>query len=200
MAIENHSDMEMTFDLPYADASDLKSNKSVRATFRLPENTILAMSIVSSQLGIKQKSLFDHLIADTKALEAIARELSKYKPENNRGIQKTFVISRKTLSILQKTAEDHQASRDALVEFSVQRLKPVIEQEKGKHESRKRIASRVRNSLETQKRLLDEARLQLGADDPVCEHLSHALGRLESAYRSIRTLLEKGEKISEFNL
>ncbi len=200
MAAENHYDETMDIELPYADAADLKSNQSVRATFRLSENTILAMNIVSNQLGVKQKSLFDHLISDTDALEAIARELKKNKPGNQSGVQKTFVISRKTLSILQKMAEDHQASRNALVEFSIQRLKPVIEQEKSKQEARKQIALKVRASLETQKQLLHEATSLLGEEDLVCEQLSHALDRLEAAYSSIRTLVKKGEKISEFTM
>ncbi len=200
MAGNNQYSNTMDIELPYADAADLKSNQSVRATFRLSENTILAMNIVSNQLGVKQKSLFDHLIADTDALEAIARELNKNNHRNTNGIKKTFVISRKTLSTLQKMAEDHKASRDALVEFSIQRLKPVIEQEKGKQESRKKIASKVRSSLEAQKQLLHDANSQLGAEDPVCEQLSNAVDRLEGAYRSIKTFVRKGEKISDFSM
>lgn len=200
MAADNQYNNTTDIELPYADAADLKSNQSVRATFRLSENTILAMNIVSNQLGVKQKSLFDHLIADTDALEAIARELRKNKHKNKSGVQKTYVISRKTLSTLQKMAEHHKASRDALVEFSIQRLKPVIEQEKGKQESRKNIARKVRSSLEAQKQLLHEANRQLGEEDPVCEQLSHAVDRLENVYGSIKAFVRKGEKISEFSM
>jgi hypothetical protein len=32
------------FELPYADTAELKSNQSVRATFRLSEKTILALN------------------------------------------------------------------------------------------------------------------------------------------------------------
>jgi hypothetical protein len=97
-------------------------------------------------------------------------------------------------------AENHKASRDALVEFSIQRLKPVIEQEKGKQESRKKIAFKVRSSLEAQKQLLCEAHRLLGEEDPVCEQLSHAVDRFESAYKSIKTFVRKGEKISDFSM
>lgn len=188
------------FDLPYADAAELKANQSVRATFRLSENTILAMNIVSTQLGVKQKSLFDHLIADTEALEAIARELKKNKQLGYRRVQKTFVISRKTLATLQRIAQAHKASRDALVEFSIKRLKPVIEQEKDKQDVRKRIAQKVRANLEIQKQLLLEASEKLGEEDPVCGHLANAVERLKSAYRSIHTFVQKGEKIAEFTM
>ncbi len=188
------------FELPYANADDLKSNQSVRATFRLSENTILAMNIVSTQLGVKQKSLFDHLIGDKEALEAIARGLKNNKQGRNRRVQKTFVISRKTLSTLQKMAQNHEASRDALVEFSIRRLKPVIEQEKSKQEIRKGMVQKVRTQLEAQRQLLHEAKRQLGAEDPVCEDLTAAVDRLESAYRSIHAFVKKGEKIMAFTL
>jgi len=41
-------------------ALDLRGRQSVRATFRLSEDCIDAISILSAQLGIKQKSVFDH--------------------------------------------------------------------------------------------------------------------------------------------
>jgi len=188
------------FEFPYANAADLKSNQSVRATFRLSENTILAMNIVSTQLGVKQKSLFDHLIGDTEALAAIARGLKNNKQSRNRRVQKTFVISRKTLSTLQKMAQDHKASRDALVEFSIRRLKPIIEQEKSKQEIRKGIVQKVRVQLEAQRQLLHEASRRLGEEDPVCEYLAAAVDRLESAHRSIHAFVKKGEKITAFTM
>ena len=187
------------FELPYADTAELKSNQSVRATFRLSEKTILALNIVSNQLGVKQKSLFDHLISDMDALETIARQLKKSNQENLGGIQKTFVISRKTLSILQKMAKDHKASRDALVEFSIQRLKPIIEQEKDKLESRRNIAEKLKAAVESQKKLLDEATKKLGMEDPICEQLAHAMDRFESAYLSIKAFVQKSERVLELN-
>lgn len=200
MAENNFDTANVEFEVPYADADDLKSNQSVRATFRLSENTISAMSIVANQLGVKQKSLFDHLIADTDALKVIARELNRTRKRSNSGIQKTFVISRRTLATLQRMAEDHKASRDALVEFSIRRLKPIIEQEKAKQASREGIASKVRESLKAQKHLLAEANRQLGEEDPVCEQLSLAVDRLETASRFVDSLVKKGERIAEFRL
>lgn len=55
--------------MPYADTVELRFNQPVRATFRLSEKTIPALNLVSNQLGVKQKSLFDHLIADAGALD-----------------------------------------------------------------------------------------------------------------------------------
>ena len=41
-------DTPLDIELPYADAAELKANQSVRATFRLSENTILTLNIVSN--------------------------------------------------------------------------------------------------------------------------------------------------------
>ena len=51
--------------------SGLKGKQSVRATFRLSGGCIEAISIVANQMGIKQKSLFDHLVEDIKTLESL---------------------------------------------------------------------------------------------------------------------------------
>ena len=47
MTADNQNNNTMDIELPYADAADLKSDQSVRATFTLSENTILSMNIVS---------------------------------------------------------------------------------------------------------------------------------------------------------
>ena len=55
--------------------SELKERQSVRATFRLSEGCIEAISIVATQMGIKQKSLFDHLAGVMDSLKSIARDI-----------------------------------------------------------------------------------------------------------------------------
>ena len=189
----------MDFNLPYPDTAELKSTQSVRATFRLSANTILALNIVSNQLGVKQKSLFDHLIADTDALETIAREVRRSREQHAGDVQKTFVISRKTLATLQKMAKEYQAPRDALVEFSIQRLGPVIEQEKAKLKVRNRLAGQIEAALASQQALLEEAQAQLGENDPIVEHFSSAVDRLTSAHEAIDAFVKKSEKITELS-
>jgi hypothetical protein len=49
-----------------ASAMDLRGRQSVWATFRLSEDCIDAISILAVQLGIKQKSVFDHLMEDAQ--------------------------------------------------------------------------------------------------------------------------------------
>ena len=43
----------------------LKGKQSIRATFKLPPDIIRLLSIAASQLGIKQKTLFDQLVEDS---------------------------------------------------------------------------------------------------------------------------------------
>ena len=64
-----------------SNVSDLMGHQSVRATFRLSARFIEALSIVSSQLGLKHKSLFDHPLEDTESLMAIARSQPHQKDD-----------------------------------------------------------------------------------------------------------------------
>ncbi len=95
--------------LPQPSPQDLRGRQSVRATFKLSARAIETMSIVSVHLGIKQKSLFDHLIEDAQSLSHIARELESEKFRTLSRIQKTFVISRRTLSCLDEISKQFQA-------------------------------------------------------------------------------------------
>ena len=58
----------------FISAQGLKGRQSVRATFKLPEYTINLLGIVASQLGIKQKSLFDQLVDDKVVLTEVAEQ------------------------------------------------------------------------------------------------------------------------------
>ena len=191
---------DFDLNLPHADTAELKANQSVRATFKLSQSTILALSIVSNQLGVKQKSLFDHLVSDTDALKTIAITLKKKNQRTTDGVPKTFVVSRKTISTLQKMADEYKAPRDALVEFSIQRLKPLIQQEKSKVELRKRLVEKFQKGLAYQKDLLAEAKRQLGEDDLICEQLSYALDRLGSTGLALEAFVKKSDKLKELDV
>jgi hypothetical protein len=82
-------------------SSELRGRQSVRATFKLSGKAIEAISIAAAHMGIKQKSLFDHLIDDVASLEGVAREIEFERFLGLRRIQKTFVLSRQTLCSLE---------------------------------------------------------------------------------------------------
>lgn len=197
MAKEDH--WKRTGSLPLTSTSDLRGRQSVRATFKLSEECIGAISIVATHLGIKQKSLFDHLVEDMQSLKTIARELKNRKLQAQNRIQKTFVISRKSLHSLDTVSRNHNAPRDALVEFSVQRLLPIISQEQKRHKTRKKIRREIAAHLNAGKTLLSKAHAELGPEDPVLNRLNALMSTYESAFASIDDFIERGKIIEEFN-
>jgi len=178
--------------------SDLRGRQSVRATFKLSEGCIEALSIVAAHLGIKQKSLFDHLVEDARSLKSIAREIQNIKLTKQGRIQKTFVISRRSLLSLENVSKDFNAPRDALVEFSVQRLLPIIAKEREKHEKRKKMLDEIAEHLEEGERLLSNAREMFGLEDTICQKLESVMTVYENAYHHIASFIEKGKIIEEF--
>ncbi|MGD8266545.1 MAG: hypothetical protein PVF55_00160 [Desulfobacterales bacterium] len=184
--------------LPRPSSTDLRGKQSVRATFRLTARAIDTMSVVAFHLGIKQKSLFEHLIEDDQTLSQIARQVQEraYRPENR--VQKTFVLSRRTLGLLQRACERFDAPRDALVEYSILRLMPVIEEEREKHRRRKEILKDVSSYVRQGEVLLKEVRQTLGKDDPVYHSLWQAIHSGQESEATIADYVEKGKIIEEF--
>jgi hypothetical protein len=184
--------------LPQPSPHDLRGRQSVRATFKLSTRAIEAMSIVSVHLGIKQKSLFDHLIEDAQTLSHIAREVESEKFRTISRVQKTFVISRRTLSCLDEISKQFQAPRDALVEYSIQRLLPVIAQERERHRRRKEILNDMNEYLADGLKILQKSKSLLGEDDPVFIRLAVALKSLANAQSNVNAFVEKGDIIEDF--
>ena len=85
----NQTDMDTS--VSKFSALDLRGRQSVRATFRLSEDCIDAISILSVQLGIKQKSVFDHLMEDAQVLKNMASELENTEFDRHQRIQKNAV-------------------------------------------------------------------------------------------------------------
>jgi len=190
--------MSDDISLPQPSAADLRGRQSVRATFKLSTRSIEALSIVAVHLGIKQKSLFDQLIEDARSLSLIARELESEEFDSLKRVQKTFVISRRTLSSLEDVSRQYNAPRDALVEYSIQRLLPVIIREREKHRKRKAILEDINAHLEAGLRLLNKAEALLGEDDPVFVKLQAAMGVFSNTRAGIENFVEKCEIIEEF--
>ena len=184
--------------LPRPTPKDLRGRQSVRATFKLSAKAIETMSIVAVHLGIKQKSLFDHLIEDVQTLKLIAREIESERFNAISRIQKTFVISRKTLSSLDETSKHFNAPRDALVEYSIQRLLPVIAREREKHQRRKEILRDMKENMENGLRILQKSKTLLGEDDPVFLRWESAMKTLVNSQRDIEAFIEKGKIIEDF--
>jgi hypothetical protein len=178
--------------------SQLRGRQSVRATFKLTDSCIEAISIVAAQLGIKQKSLFDHLLQDTDTLSAIASRFRNVRLQPDNRVQKTYVISRGALVSLEDIAKNFNTPRDALIELSVQRLLPIIEKEREHHAQRKAVYARIRKHLEAGRKILHEAETLLGEQDPLTDRLGSAMGVYANAFKHMTAFISKNEGIEEF--
>lgn len=185
-------------DLLGSTFADLRGRQSVRATFKLTNDCIDAIGIVAAQLGIKQKSLFDHLFQDADTLSSIARKVKNAQLRASDRVQKTYVMSRSALLQLEDIARHFNASRDVLIEFSVQRLLPIIANERKRYKKRKEIFMQIQQHLEQGRRLLKTAYAELGEDDPLTDRLTAAMGVYESANKQIAAAMEKGKEIETF--
>lgn len=184
--------------LPQPSSSDLRGRQSVRATFKLTAQAIDALSILSVHLGIKQKSLFDHMIEDAKVLNQIAKELQTLEFDLPDRIQKTFVLSRKTLSCLERVSKSSDTSRDALVEYSLHRLLPLIEGEREKHEKRKEVLHLLTDYVKEGRKVLEKAKRILGEDDPVYARVKEGVNAVVSTHGFVGAFVEKGKIIEDF--
>jgi hypothetical protein len=185
-------------DLPQPDATELRGRQSVRATFKLSARAIEALSIVAMHLGIKQKSLFDHLIEDVQTLNAIAKEVEAEGFKSLSRVQKTFVISRRTLTSLDEISRQFRAPRDALVEYSIQRLLPVIQREREKHRRRKALMVEIDRHFQEGLKLLEDSVSALGEDDPVSVRLAAVIEAYTGGRDQIAHFVEKADVIEEF--
>jgi hypothetical protein len=179
---------------------DLKGKQSVRATFRLSEGCIEAISIVANQMGIKQKSLFDHLAEDIKNLKSIAHEIKNTTLNPHNRVQKTFVISRRSRSSLDEISKIFDAPRDALVELSIQRLLPIINRERKKHEKRKEFLAKINRHYKEGEKILNGIRKQLGDDDPIITKFEMVMSSYETAKSNIEAFIDRSKGIEEFDL
>ncbi len=176
----------------------LKGMQSVRATFTLPKNTINVITTVASQLGVKQKSIFDHLVENENIFNRIADEAQAYQPEKDHRRQKTFVLSKNCLSTLDTFAREYKLPRDVLVELSIRQLDPVIAREKEKHENRKILLKEMENFRQVQKRLLDKARYLVGGDDDTVQKLEGVFTQYDRNIEELKVVIEKGRTMEQF--
>lgn len=198
MAEKDNSDPTNATTLTQSTVTDLRGRQSVRATFKLTDRCIEAIGIVAAQLGIKQKSLFDHLFSDTRTLNTLARQFRNSRIDSGNRVQKTYVISRGALVSLEDVAKNYNAPRDALIELSVRRLLPIIADERKRHIKRKAVFNRIHKHLQSGRKLLKEAFDELGAQDPITDRFTVAMNVYENALKHMSAFLEKSEGIETF--
>lgn len=179
-------------------SADLRERQSVRTTFKLTPRSIAALSLLAAQLGIKQKSLFDHLVDDVQSLKAIAEELDGEAAKRLERVPKTYVISRKSLETLERVSKQYRAPRDALVEFSIERIMPLLREEQHKHERRKALVPALERLRELGRELLEQAERELDRDDPALQHIHLVCRAVEQGKAELEAIVTKGDRLDDF--
>jgi hypothetical protein len=146
----------------------LKGMQSVRATFTLPKHTINLLSAVANQLGVKQKSIFDHLVEDKSILDQIADEAQNYQPKRNQRKQKTFVLSRNCLSVLDTFAREYKLLKE------------------------------MEDFQELGCQLMEKTKRLVGEDDDIFQKLEYVFNLYGKNMNDLKTTIEKGKCMEEF--
>jgi hypothetical protein len=185
--------------LPKMTSTALKGKQSVRTSFKLSDGCIQAINIIATQLGIKHRSLFNYLVEDTEALEALAHEIEKKDPHPNKGIQKSFIVSRESLRIIDEMSAELNVSRDTLIELSVRRLLPIIEKEMESHDRRKELLALVQNHYKDSKDVLNQIKKSVGEEDPIYKIYRDAVRVCRQVKTQINDIVLKGNVIEGFD-
>ncbi len=177
---------------------DLRGKQSVRATFKLSQKAIDAIGLVAIHMGIKQKSLFDHIIEDLDALDSIAKSIRIQQFKKIPRKQKTYVLSRRTIEALGTISQEYGTPRDALVEYSIQKLESIITAEKLRHIERKILLKEVTLNINQLKNTYQKAAGILGIDDPFCKHVAKAVYATQKTQEDLADFIEKSKVLEEY--
>lgn len=177
---------------------NLRGKQSVRATFKISQKAIDAIGLVAVHMGIKQKSLFDHIIEDLEALDTLAQTIQIRQFRQIQRKQKTYVLSRKTIDALEAISETYGMPRDALVEYSVQKLESIISSERLKHEDRKILKKEMVAYFDQGRVFYEKAVRVLGEDDPFCRRIAKALLACRKTEEDINEFLKKSKVLEGF--
>lgn len=175
-------------------ARELRGKQSVRATFRLPDDTIELLKTAAEHLAVKQKSLLDQLVENRQMLDKVAQEGRVAEKSDVPRRQKTFVLSRKALAMLEEISARHGVARDLLLECSVQRLIPFVQAEQEKQKNRSRLSVDITIFLDTSRTLLQKSEALLDSDDRLRLKIEKMVTQVEKAINDMTGLLpvEKG--------
>jgi hypothetical protein len=149
-------------------------------------------------MGIKQKSLFDHIIEDLDALDNLAQNIQIRQFKKIPRKQKTFVLSRKTIEALAAISETYGMPRDALVEYSVKKLESIISAEKLRHKERKLLQGNVLEHFNKGRLLYKKAVDILGKDDPFCRRIEKAVFACQKTEEELIEFIEKSKVLEDF--
>lgn len=184
--------------IPQASSAALRGRQSMRATFKLSRDCIDAITIVATHLGIKQKSLFDHLIEDLGTLEPAAGGRHGTGLDQISRVPKTFVVSRNAMDVLNAISAKTGFLKEDLIELSVQRLLPLIAREQVIHEERKKMMDQISTHLKQGEQLHRQIRKVFDQDDIVFQRYTQIMDLYKSCVADIRKYINKTRRIEKF--
>lgn len=176
-------------------ATQLRGKQSVRATFRLSDQMIDLLKVAATHLEVQQKSLIDELVQNRETLDRVANEAKEIEQESKERRQKTFVLSRNALALLDDISEKHALSRDQLVELCISRLIPFVEAEQEKHTQRRLLIKEVNQFLENGKSLLEKADSLLDTDDRFRVKLENIVNYNERNIKELREYVKEKQTL-----
>ncbi len=174
----------------------LRGKQSVRATFSLSEQMIGLLKVASVHLRVQQKSLIDQLVEDRISLEQVAHAAQAKGKRDIKRRQKTFVLSRNSLEVLDEIAQQHGISRDYLIEASIGRLVPFLDAEQEKHKRRRILIMDVEHHLKQGRELLAKADKMLGRDDNFRKKLEKIIQHTEFTIEDMKKSIKEKETLT----
>lgn len=190
---ENDKDLQAALEL---NADQLRGKQSVRATFRLSDQMIGLLRVAAVHLGVKQKSLIDELVKDRETLERVAMESKEGSQKSMTRRQKTFVLSRYALDLLDNISNKYNLSRDYLVELCISRLISFVDSEQEKHKQRRMLIKDVEHYLLDGKKLLEKAAVTLGDEDRFLTKLQSIVDYTEENVTELRKFVKEKKTLT----
>ena len=176
-------------------AGQLRGKQSVRATFRLSNQMIDLLKVAANHLEVKQKSLIDELVQSRETLDRVAGDAADVEQQGTVRRQKTFVLSRYSLDLLDDISDKHNLSRDFLVELCISRLIPFVGAEQEKHEQRRQLLTDIETYLKEGRNLLRKADKMLGPEDRFRLKLEKIVSYADQNVREMRKYVKEKKSL-----
>ena len=178
----------------------LRGRQSVRTTFRLPEDIIVLLAIVAGQFGLQQKALLDQLIDNAEFMKIPADKVRREYQGRRSYRPKTFVLSKRSLHVLEKISRERRIPRDALVAAVIQQLLPIIRAEREKQRKRQEIYGDLVSCLRYGRKLLAKSEKYLGRDDLACDMIGKMVRLGEDCVEKMEEIIERGRNMEEVDV
>lgn len=177
--------------------SRLTRRESKRTTFKLSKKALGDLDWMGETYKVSIKEVFDAICANDNIVDVVV-DFIKERDEKNpkQQIRKTFVISNKSLSFLNRKSNEEKITRDSLVEYLILYNKLVFEKilkdEKKNEEKALELISEFRSAAEkVQKQLA----VLLSEDNPIISRFDMISIIVENLHDEVESKISKGTPV-----